>query len=806
MPATNEIQNLFEATRKADVAPIIQRLETKGFRWKPVGGILNNSGAVEIGSDPAESLTERITNAIDAVLEREWKEHHSNEPQPLTPRDAAERWFKIPKGQLSRFSSVDRRKLAGAIQVTLHESDVQNSPTVSVADSGIGQHPSDFSSTLLSLHHDNKIGMHFLMGAYGQGGAAVYAFCEYTIIISRRTPSLLGKGEKDSVGWTIVRYNELDADHKNGRYEYIVNPEGEIPSFDAASGKNTIQPGTRVIMIQYSLPKYSTIFTALRWSLWSLANQVLYDPVLPFLIGDERSKQYPSLKTKSPTQRTRVIIGNTNRLRARLKGEVTIEPSDQEEDLEGDIRYDQEHTVPLGQNGQAIIRFWVFNYPKTKSKTPPVDVYADAQSSIVVTLNGQRQAKMDRTYFRTTLNLPILKDYMIVQIDCDRLSKSGKKELFSATRDRIRQGPFLDALLNEMNEIISKDPHIKSIVADLQEAALKSASTEQNVRLSRQLEELINEWEAKTKVAQVGHQMLADEKGRPTIQSLKRKDEVDEEVEAGPEPEPVPPATRFWTGKYFPTEFDFVSKSNPLRLPLGKRYTILLRNNGQDDCLTRDKDRGELSIQVDPSGTLLEKSRSQSRSGRVAVGVITSDGTSVDDHALITATLSFPNRDPLIAKRDIVFAKTRLGMRKPVILDGTPKYQIVPVVRENDQWKTDKGDIVPLTWTEDSVAQVDTSGKSVIIYVSMSNRDYIDAIRSRNLTGDIIHRYSDRYKVAIAFHTYLQDLSVREMAKENKPLPQSETLEAELQRTVRTVIFTTFVAPEQAVLAQVPRD
>jgi hypothetical protein len=249
-----------------------------------------------------------------------------------------------------------------------------------------------------------------------------------------------------------------------------------------------------------------------------------------------------------------------------------------------------------------------------------------------------------------------------------------------------------------------------------------------------------------------------------------------------------------------------VSKSNPLRLPLGKRYTILLRNNGQDDCLTRDKDRGELSIQVDPSGTLLEKSRSQSRSGRVAVGVITSDGTSVDDHALITATLSFPNRDPLIAKRDIVFAKTRLGMRKPVILDGTPKYQIVPVVRENDQWKTDKGDIVPLTWTEDSVAQVDTSGKSVIIYVSMSNRDYIDAIRSRNLTGDIIHRYSDRYKVAIAFHTYLQDLSVREMAKENKPLPQSETLEAELQRTVRTVIFTTFVAPEQAVLAQVPRD
>ncbi len=808
MTATDEIPSLLEATRKPEVATIIKKLEEKGFRWEAVGGIENNSGTIDIGADPAECLAERITNAIDAVVEREWRDHHFHETQPSTPREAAERWFNIPKGQLSSLIEKERRRLAESIRVTLHESDVKDSPTISILDSGVGQHPSDFKSTLLSLHQKNKIDLHFLMGAYGQGGAAVYPWCEYAVIVSRRVPSLLSKGQKDCIGWTVVRYNPLDANHKNGRYEYMVAPNGEIPWLDATAYKDSDLPGTRVTLVQYSLPKYSTIFTALRWSMWSLANQVLYDPPLPFLIGDERIRQYPKLRDKSPTQRTRVITGNTNRLRARLKGEITVEPSDQgEENLEGDIRYDQEHTIPLGQNGQAVVRFWVFNFPKTKSETPPVDTYADKESSIAVTLNGQRQAKFDRTYFRTPLNLPILKDYMLVQIDCDRLSKQGKKALFSATRDRIRQGPFLDALMKEMNEIISKDPHIKAIVADLQEAALKSASTEENLRISRQLEDLISRWEAKSRITQVGHQMMGDEKGRLTIQPLGRKEEVEEPEDEEQEEVAPPPPSRFWTGKYFPTELDFVQKSDPLRIPLGKRFTLLLRTNGQDDCLTRDKDRGELSFTVDPAGTLLERSRSQLRSGRMAIGLITSEGTSLDDHAVVTATLTFPNRDTLVAKRNAIFAKTKRGMRKPVLVEGAPKYRIVPVIRENDQWKTDKGDLAPVpTWTDESVALVDTSGKTIIIYVNMSNRDYIDAIRNRNITQEMIHRYSDRYKVAIAFHAYLQDHGIREMGKQNKAPPQPEALEAELQRTVRTVIFTTFVAPDQAVLAQVPGD
>jgi len=773
-------------------------LETEGYRWVPVGGISNNSGAIEIGADPAESLNERITNAIDAVLEREWLEHHYQEPQPNTPREAAERWFKIPKGRFSNLSPVDRRKLAQHIRVTLLESNVENSPTVLVADKATGQHWSDFPKTLLSLHRDNKIDKYFLMGAYGQGGAAVYAFSEYTIIVSRRCPTLLDPGQVDEVGWTIVRYNPLDVEHKTGRYEYLVTPEGAIPHFDAALAPEQFEPGTQIRMIQYQLPRHFTIFTAPRGSLWALANMVLYDPVLPFLIGDERFIRYKKLQNLSAVQRTRVIIGNANRLREKAGPKARTEAEEEEKEEEEELRYDQEHTIDLGENGFVTVRYWIFNF--SKSKTSPVDAFSDADSAIAVTLNGQRQAKFERTYFRTHLNLPIMKDYMLVQIDCDRLSKSGKKALFSSTRDRIRQGPFLDSLLAEMNDIISKDPHVRAIAAELQEAALKSASTEQNLRLSRQLEELINEWEVKGKTIEAGYQMLRDEEGTLTILRLKRKEEVEVEEQQEEEEKPPPPP-REWKGKYFPTEFDFAATSDPLRIPLGKRYTLLFRSNAQDDCLTREHDRGEIHISINP-GLLIERSRGQMRSGRIAIRLITAETASPDAKVQITATLSFPGRTPLVATRESIFVKPRKGAKKPTEVEGRPKYQIVPVVKENDHWKTDQGEPVPLNWNEESVADVSPTGKIILIYVSMSNRDYVDAIHRRSLSEETIHRYSDRYKVAIAFHAYLQNRQVTEMVETLKTSPLEQTLLAELQRAVRTVIFTTFVAPEQEILSR----
>jgi hypothetical protein len=650
-----------------DVRNLLKELEVQGYKWSPVGGRPNNTGTIDQGSDPAEAVTERITNAIDAILEREWRERHYKEAQPSSPREAAEMWFKIKQGHLSNIpSDPERRKLAERIKVTLHESGFEREPTISIVDKGVGQHPSAFTDTLLSLNQGNKIDKHFLMGAYGQGGATVYAFSGYTVLISRRVPSLLTSGQPDMVGWTVVRFNPLDDDHKNGTYEFLVTQDGKVPSFSPNIDPTLFAPGTQIRMIQYMLPKNFTIFTAPSASLWSLANMVLPDPVLPFLIGDERTETYTTLKKKSQVQRTRPIVGSINRLRDNVAKKVKAEA--EEEEVKVKVLHNQECKVSLGEYGQPVIRYWILG-PSEGGKSIPVDAFTDAQSALMVTLSGQRQAKFDRGFFRLQLGLPILKDYMLIQIDCDGLSKAGKKSLFSTNRTEIKKVELLDALLAEVVGIILKDPYVKEIADQLQEAALKSASSERNTRLSHELEKLIKEWEmseGRKVITGVGPRMVYDENGRLTTLTLHRQEGTDIEPDDDDDEQRAPRPTRAWLGKYFPSEFDFVVKREPLRIPLarhrkqGKRqdaelwvkpYTIWFETDAMDDSLTRDKDAGEMTLATKPTELLNERTRSHMKGGRIFIRVVPTEAAAADAQVEITATLSFPGRTPLTAKR-----------------------------------------------------------------------------------------------------------------------------------------------------------
>src|SRR5207249_3025464 len=115
-------------------------------------------------------------------------------------------------------------------------------------------------------------------------------------------------------------------------------------------------------------------------------------------------------------------------------------------------------------------------------------------------------------------------------------------------------------------------------------------------------------------------------------------------------------------------------------------------------------------------GIILMRSKGLMRSGLVPLGMVAAETATPEDAAQILATLSFPNKPPLEAKREVVFVKPRRGARKPVEVSGSPKYKIVPVQRENDQWVTEDGGQLHLAhWKEDTVAEVDPSSKTTIL-------------------------------------------------------------------------------------------
>lgn len=56
----------------AEARQTVKKLEAAdGFTWRAVGDRESNFGNINIGSDPGHAFVERVTNAIDAVIERE---------------------------------------------------------------------------------------------------------------------------------------------------------------------------------------------------------------------------------------------------------------------------------------------------------------------------------------------------------------------------------------------------------------------------------------------------------------------------------------------------------------------------------------------------------------------------------------------------------------------------------------------------------------------------------------------------------------------------------------------------------------
>src|SRR5438874_13834650 len=95
------LQKLLSATKVRDIADAISAItETHRINWRPVDDNENNLATINLGSDPAAGVVERITNAFDAVLEFEWLSR--GQPTSLmSPRAAVEQWFNVRSGRLS---------------------------------------------------------------------------------------------------------------------------------------------------------------------------------------------------------------------------------------------------------------------------------------------------------------------------------------------------------------------------------------------------------------------------------------------------------------------------------------------------------------------------------------------------------------------------------------------------------------------------------------------------------------------------------------------------------------------------------
>lgn len=463
------LQQAWRARTLPDVQQLVSDVTDAmpGVTWRPVGDRPNNIGTIRVASDPALALIERITNAMDALLELGQATHPGH--HPVTPRLAAQEWFGVPSSGLGDMTEKERRALGENIAVSLDESGDPKRPTIVVLDKGIGQTPAAFPATLVSLNESNKVGQLHTMGTYGQGGAATFGFSRATLIFSRRQPSLLGDSS-DAVGFTVVLEKDDPTQQRLPNYEYLVGPDREVLSVDH-DVLPELSGGTCFIHVAYDFQGWTGPYTT---GAWQLFHSTLFDPVLPFLVTGTRKKE--------AEYGSRIVIGNAARLDNvdAAKGEIELAHADS-------VRVD------LGSlYGHVTYNYWVVRRPAGSDKTSDAaGGYVQPSSAISMTLFGQRQDAEPRSWIKDQAKLPFLYKNIIVQIDADELTPIAKRELFASTRERATSSDLRSDIYSRLATTLLTDDELKVLNHEEKERLLARSTSAANDRVRKKLQRFV---------------------------------------------------------------------------------------------------------------------------------------------------------------------------------------------------------------------------------------------------------------------------------------------------------------------------
>jgi len=444
MTQTEFFDLLLQATKLADLEAALTQFETENpqTKWIPFGGRENNRGTIEASVDPGRSLVERLTNAIDAILEDEHKKHNGI-PDCRTPKEAATAWLNVPEAGLSEMTPVQRRSIAQRVSIKLRSGDDRSARVVEIRDTGIGLAPDEMPKTILSLNESNKIQKYYLAGAYGQGGSSTLATSRYVLIASRRHDS--------QIGFTIARYQDLPPEQfKTGRYVYLIL-SGSVLVCDKTLTE--FPTGTLVKHFGYDLSSYPSPLGPN--SVYGLLNQILFDPVLPVWLDDHEIHSY-----------RRVIKGSRNA----LNGAVDEGDSDQKgPTLSHRVRM---FYSSIGDFGRIGIEYWVLEQPSSSNKKPNA-AFVNPAKPIVLTLNGQNHAELPHSVIRKDAELTFLTHRLICHIDCNHLEPAAKRALFVSNRENARRGTVYDLIYQEIVRVLKSDDELTRLNNEAREAGTK---------------------------------------------------------------------------------------------------------------------------------------------------------------------------------------------------------------------------------------------------------------------------------------------------------------------------------------------
>ncbi len=755
MSTEAKLANLLQSAQTAkEVDQLLQMAAAAGSKVVPVGGRENNIGTIRMASDPGLALIERITNGLDSLLELAVLLHPGSNPQ--TP-EAAAQLLGVPAGGVADMTDTERRTLAERLIFSLHDSGLKRRPTVRIVDCGMGQHPSKFARTLLSLNESNKVGKPFTMGTYGQGGSVTFGFSRYTIIVSRRHPDLLEPGEEDRLGWTVVFEEQTDPS-KNvlPRYVWLVQPDGSPFSLPASLFPG-FDHGVHVTHVEYDIQGLQGPFTT---QTWQFMHSAMFEPVLPFLISGDRDNDP---KKKDGSRDSRVVIGNSARLAniAGARGEIELGAHDS-------------FKIDLGpDHGSVTADYWALVRPEgSTSKGEPAGSYVEAASAVCLTLHGQRQDTERRGWIKDRAKLPFLYKNIVVHINANGLLPAGRRELFASTRERATQSALRNLIYDRVVEELRTSEDLKALNHAEKQRMLMRSTAATNDKVRKRLAKFVQQ-KLKGTTKPTGTGKGAGHGPNNPGGSFHGGGSAQPGGGGSSGGGPHKPRNTDDTNlPNVPTSVVFESKR--LKVKQGHSAHVWVEINAKNGYLPRHDSDLTVEITGNAGHGLMVTTRSKLLGGKSRWALIATVDTSLGEYKLHVALMTANGELTADLPIEVIAPPAEPSQPK-----GGSDVDAGPDVRwmTEEEWDDD--------WSAQVVGRVAEDDESTIIFV---NKDYnllAKTLALNTLTAEQMQVRADRYQYPIACALWLQDHQVRRMAAP----PDDAYQQGELHRLAEAVLL-----------------
>ena len=752
-------EQLFKELYSADTEDGVDRVINahpeifKQENWCPLGDNENNFGIIENQqSNPIAALIEKITNSIDAVLMRKCLEagiDPKSEEAPKSMEEAKARFFENhTTWDLPGF----RKEQSESIQI-IADGPRRNTSLV-IYDDGEGQHPENLENTFLSLLRGNKNEIHFVQGKYNMGGSGAIVFCgkkRYQLIGSKKYD---GTGE---FGFTLIREHPLGIEEektkKNTWYEYL-KVDGKIPAFhtkqqDLGLYNRKFTTGTIIKLYSYDLPTGSR--SVISRDLNQSINEYLFEPILPIITVDKKER-YPDDRNLE-----RDLYG----LKRRLERENN--------------RYVQEYFSENFKDslfGKMKVTCYVFkakidDRSAAESRESIQREFFKNNMSVLFSINGQVHGHYTSEFITRSMKMSLLKNYLLIHVDCTDMDLSFRKELFMASRDRLKDGEETRALREFLrNKLGSKQGRLAEI-----EKQRKNAISVEGGDTTELLKSLANNLPMNPELMQLLSQTFKLNQGNG-------KQEKQTKQIKKPDKEPFNP-------KRFPSYLKLKTKNDGLKpiaqIPLGGDRAIYFETDVEDHYFDRVEEPGSMRIallgfksndseggnkpgSVEEIEDVFNVNISSPHEGTIKVNFNPTKKVDVGDAIRIKATLNGAgeNFDEIfwvkVSDRKAPQQPSKKDQLSQVPDLGLPQYILA---YENDQ----QGEKNTITWDQLGASGVPMSYPTVVypiatdeklekIYINMDStvlRDFKS--KTRNPNEEQLKLADQKYITSVYLHT-----------------------------------------------------